>query len=597
VTQLEAKLTHDTSLIVDNADPVRIYSLSGDILNGTVATQPIQVQGQTRIALDTLYGALFIVPNAPAQLYAGGDISNLAFYGTNFTASDITSIAAGGNISFDPPVSTSATPNIELSGPGNLIVQAGGNIDFPSQRLRNSLNSAIFPESGIRMLSNSLDSNAIPLIYVTNQGNTAKTNTLSSFGNPFLPDGGASLSVLVGVGKGIDYTAFTAAYLNPATATTTAFLNAFASAVASYETSIGNKVGSLTPNQAWVIYQGLPETRRDIIAGEVFVNILNQTGKDYNDPTSAFFHQYARGYQAINMLFPASFGYTSNSLEGGSNGANSLVATGNLDMRGSTIQTQQGGDISILAPGGRILVGSSAASPATKPASEGIITLEKGNISTFTDQDVLVAQSRIFTEQGGNILMWSSSGNLDAGRGAKTSVSFPPPVFACDLSWYCVVDVKGAVSGAGIATLQSLPDVPVGNANLIAPRGTVDAGAAGIRVTGNLNIAALFVANAFNIQVQGTTVGIPTAPAPNVGALSSAANATAATQQAALPRQGAGNSDRPSVIIVEVLGYGGGDGDTPVQDQQNDDQRRKARDQQGYNQNSAVQFVKFGETK
>ena len=44
----------------------------------------------------------------------------------------------------------------------------------------------------------------------------------------------------------------------------------------------------------------------------------------------------------------------------------------------------------------------------------------------------------------------------------------------------------------------------------MAPRGTVDAGAAGMRVSGNLNIAALQVLNAFNIQVQGVTVGIPT---------------------------------------------------------------------------------------
>ncbi len=43
-----------------------------------------------------------------------------------------------------------------------------------------------------------------------------------------------------------------------------------------------------------------------------------------------------------------------------------------------------------------------------------------------------------------------------------------------------------------------------------------DAGAAGIRVSGNLNIAALAVANVANIQVQGTTTGV-TAAAPNVG--------------------------------------------------------------------------------
>jgi hypothetical protein len=93
----------------------------------------------------------------------------------------------------------------------------------------------------------------------------------------------------------------------------------------------------------------------------VFFGILDKTGKDYNDATSATFHQYSAGYQAINTLFPASFGYTANSLDGGSNGANQLVVTGTLDLRGSTIQTQQGGNISILDPRSSGRAGASAA--------------------------------------------------------------------------------------------------------------------------------------------------------------------------------------------------------------------------------------------
>jgi hypothetical protein len=255
-------------------------------------------------------------------------------------------------------------------------------------------------------------------------------------------------------------------------------------------------------------------------------------------------------------------------------------------MRGSTIQSQQGGDISVFVPGGRILVGSSAASPATNPASEGIITLEQGNIATFTDGDVLVAQSRIFTEQGGNILMWSSNGNLDAGRGAKTSVSFPPPVYACEPGWYCAIDVKGAVTGAGIATLQSLPDIPPGDTNLIAPRGTVDAGAAGIRVSGNLNVAALQVLNVFNVQVQGISIGLPTVATANVSSALTANN-TSAIQQATAPPQPAGN-DHPSVIMVEVLGYGGDD------DSSKDDKRRGTMNDSRYDPASAIHMLGNG---
>jgi hypothetical protein len=138
--------------------------------------------------------------------------------------------------------------------------------------------------------------------------------------------------------------------------------------------------------------------------------------------------------------------------------------------------------------------------------------------------------------------------------------------------------------------------VPVGNANLVAPRGTVDAGAAGIRVTGNLNIPALFVANAFNVQVQGTTVGIATAPAPNIAALTTASNAAAATQQTALPSQSNANN-QPSIIIVEVLGYGGGDGMPPQQPQEENRRKGEERRSQidgGYDPYSPVHLLGNG---
>jgi hypothetical protein len=66
-------------------------------------------------------------------------------------------------------------------------------------------------------------------------------------------------------------------------------------------------------------------------------------------------------------------------------------------------------------------------------------------------------------------------------------------------------------------------------------------------------------ASAFNVQTQGTTVGVPTAT-PNIGALTTN-NATAATQQTGLPKQA--NNNQPSIIMVEILGYGGGSQDAP----------------------------------
>lgn len=291
------------------------------------------------------------------------------------------------------------------------------------------------------------------------------------------------------------------------------------------------------------------------------------TGQDYNDPSSPYFHQYARGYDAINTLFPASLGYTANNLTGGTNGSNEPVTTGNLDIRSSTIQTQQGGDINIFGPGGQALLGSNNAPPyfvgpppryqtIAGPNTIGILTLEQGNINIFTDQGIQLAQSRVFTEQGGNILMWSSNGDINAGNGLQSTAFVPPLQYICDPYEYCIVNPAGEVSGAGIATLQTVPGAPPGDVELIAPRGTVDAGQAGIRVSGNLTIAALHVANIWNIQVQGTEVGVPT-NVVNTQALEAASTATAAAQQALALRPISPSA--ATQVTVEVVGYGSPD--------------------------------------
>jgi hypothetical protein len=128
-------------------------------------------------------------------------------------------------------------------------------------------------------------------------------------------------------------------------------------------------------------------------------------------------------------------------------------------------------------------------------------------------------------------------------------------------------DLAGLATGGGIGVLAAVEGVPAGDIDLIAPKGVVDAGDAGIRSSGTLNIAAVQVLNASNIQVTGTSTGVPSAPvvaAPNLGNLSVASNTVAATNGAAnemskKPQTQPAAEEAPSVISVEVLGYGGGD--------------------------------------
>ena len=203
-----------------------------------------------------------------------------------------------------------------------------------------------------------------------------------------------------------------------------------------------------------------------------------------------------------------------------------------------------------------------AAAIETIPAGyEGILTLRGGSIDTFTDTDFLLNQSRLFTEDGGDIAMWSSNGDLNAGEGPKTSADFPPVVVQTNDDLFTQVDSVGGVTGAGIAAFEPEPGIAAPDVFLIAPRGTVDAGAAGVRVAGNLFVAALSVANANNFSVSGTSVGVPGAATVDVGTQTSAGSAAAASAQAA---QTASNNGRSfsgdqSLITVDMLGYAGGE--------------------------------------
>jgi hypothetical protein len=313
--------------------------------------------------------------------------------------------------------------------------------------------------------------------------------------------------------------------------------------------------------------------------GSVYFNELIQT----SIPDGPSFKQYSRGYLAVNTLFPSSYGYTQNDLTGGGNGSNNPVETGNLDLRLATIQTDHGGNIYILGPGGRVLAGSTVrtadqaarrtydggrlfagnASNVLLPATitaipigyEGILTLRGGSIYSFTDTDFLLNQSRLFTEDGGDIAMWSSNGDLNAGQGPKTAANFPPVVVKLDEDLFSQLDSVSGVSGAGIAAFEPAPGEPPPDVFLIAPRGTVDAGDAGVRVAGDLFIAAQTVANAENFSVGGTAFGVPGSAAVDVAAQTSGSAASAAAEQVA---QSFANShtaqNAPSIISVDFLG-------------------------------------------
>jgi len=549
---------HQAGLHDADTTPVRISALNGNVIDGTAAPNGAQMD------------AVLIEPDKPALIYAGKDIVDLSFLGQQTHASDITRIVAGGSIYDTPYTGTSSlqlfaplglnyqlVPVIAMGGVGTLDVEAGHNMGpFTNQTdLLNAGNSREDVPTGIQSVGNAY--------------------------NPYLPHDGASIDVLFGVGPGIATSNFLSQYLsNPDAANGFgSLLPDLVSFMERHEDGYAVNTGyaqdqlnvTLTTAQAEAAFQQLPAYVQQEFVQQEFFKLLAQVDTDYNDPSSSFYHQYARGYAAIGSLFPASLHYTNNGAgAGGLNGEAQTVPTGDLDIRSSTIQTQQGGDINILGPGGQALIGSVDAPPVITnsqgkvlagPNDIGVLTLEQGNVNIFTDRSLLLAQSRIFTEQGGNMVIWSSNGDINAGQGAKTVAVVPPPTYLCNLDAYCLIDARGEVSGAGIATLQTIAGAPPGNVYLVAPRGTVDAGDAGIRVSGNVVLAAAQVLNAANIQVQGSKIGVPVAQSVNIGALNAASAAAGAVTKVAQDMVNQQKNDAlskmPSIISVQVLGFGG----------------------------------------
>ena len=215
-------------------------------------------------------------------------------------------------------------------------------------------------------------------------------------------------------------------------------------------------------------------------------------------------------------------------------------------------------------PAGSLTVGVDLA--GNQAVDQGVLTEDGGNVSIFTQDNVNVGTSRIFTLHGGNEIIYSSEGGIAAGASSKTVQSASPTRVLLDpQSANVQTDLAGLATGGGIGVLEAFADVPPADVDLIAPEGTIDAGDAGIRASGNFNASAAQILNVGNIQVGGKSSGVPTTSGPNLGGLSAASAAVGATTSAAndLAQQNRNQSDQtssqdvPSIVTVEVLGYGG----------------------------------------
>jgi hypothetical protein len=494
----------------DTTGPIQLYAGTGDI------------------------SGLTLFAGKAAQVVAGNDITDIALYVQNDNPSDVSVVDAGRDIiAYDPASSlrNAATAagngliivrdnpeapepgDIQINGPGTLEVLAGRN-----------LNLGIGP--------NNLD------------GTAAGITSIGNSRNPVLPFAGAD--VVAGAGLGSPATGLDA---NASRLNFTAFIDQFLTPTSSYWQDLLPQLQALLPLENFsaglpAVWPELTDAEQQLLAPQIlntFYLVLRDAGRER--PSLG---NYDSGFAAIADLFPGNDAWQ-----------------GDITLTSRDIKTENGGNIDIFAPGGQLTVGLPVGGLAS---DQGILTVRGGDISIFTNQNVNVGVSRIFTLQGGNEIIWSSTGNIAAGSASKTVQSAPPTRVIVDpQSGNVEPDPAGLATGGGIGVLATLVGVAPGDVDLIAPAGSIDAGDAGIRSSGKINVSAVQVLNASNIQASGTVTGTPPPPAaPNIAGIASASNTSAASSNAAAevakqehaPVQ---QEEFPSIITVEVLGFGGGD--------------------------------------
>lgn len=506
-----ATLTH-----LNDLEPIRIVALTGN------------VTGPDTVA--------FLQAPKSFVIEAGQDITGAWIGGQNLRASDRSAIRAGRDIRFDVdragvPLSSSNAV-VELGGPGTLELRAGGNVDLgPSRGIisRGNFNNAALPEGGAQLvlMAGTPAPDYVALFY--------------RFTDPAAP----RLSSAA-------VTAFNEALLQfmrgrtanpslPLAAARPAFAALASADRAAFASSHGDLLSANEPALRDAFFVGV----RD--AGRVALD----TG-DRN--------RYQEGFDIISSLFPTA----PRSKE------EAQQARASLSLFRSQIKTEQGGGIDLLVPGGFVNVGVTDAGASAKTAAQlGIVTARGGEIRSVVTRNFDVNTSRVFTLQGGDIMIWSSYGNIDAGKGAKTASATPPPQIIVRGD-QIILDSSNSIAGSGIGVLLGREGLEADDVYLFAPTGDVNAGDAGIRVAGNLTIGAERVIGADNIRVGGVSTGVPALQSSGIsGALPSVGNATSDATKAAekIGERASSEANQsvrnlsPSFLTVEVIGLGDDDDD------------------------------------
>lgn len=510
----------------------------------------------------------------PVRVSAAGDVVDFGLEVTHTDDNDVSAVVAGGDVKFNTRVApgTGEPENIStvgflIDGPGQFRVSAGRNVDLANSYgivSRGNARNAYLPEraASIEVLAGVAGTDPVALLATARPGSVTGSDIFDRIMVRELSAvAGREVNLSAILADEANVT-LTERRTNSRAELQLWFDRYDAALLAAMRDRNAGQTLDMAGAQA--IFAALPVTEQQVfyetqrlVLNEILFAAVRYAGR-IGDALGAGKAGYDAGFEILAKAFPA--GGTGN-IEGFLSQIKTEQDVENTYSLASAglpaSQQEHASAIALMAPFGATNIGIPGGE-AGDPTRTGVVAIGKGNVDLIVLDSIEVGPSRIFTLGGGSIQGWSSTGDIDGGNSPKTAAATPPPTLR-PVGDSFVLDVSGSVAGGGIATLKKDPSVRAAPVRLYAPQGAVDAGDAGIRVSGDLEIGAQQIIGADNISVGGSLSSSAASPASVPASGLSGSTTTVATPQEAMgavATDGGRRREASSFLSVEILALG-----------------------------------------
>jgi filamentous hemagglutinin family protein len=395
--QVEAGL--EANLIMSDSGENQWNGLTSDTFLLDHAATPVHINDPTPVYMNisgNLNDMNIELPKS-ANITVHGNMENTSFSGQNLRGSDITSITVGGQL-YDRSLVTYEQLGSALP------------IAFDTDAKINTFISSLFDANGNRLFS---PASTPEFFYNPDTLQLAFSGNLSA----------AMAAALTGPIYQAQLNALGQPEIDPLTGKATAVVPVTFIQPALINYFVNNTMGLPSPNLGGYSLSG-PGTFK-ITAGSITLA----------DPSD-------QGISTVGASVNPNLASYSQT------GANLDVTTtaGDLSMFASTINTLMGGDITINSAGA-INLGTQESFGFSAP-NRGVYTISGGNVNVTAAGDINLYGSRIATFDGGNIMVQSTGGSVDAGNGVASDLTLS--LFQVDPITHQLSEVNTSFNGSGI---------------------------------------------------------------------------------------------------------------------------------------------------